>query len=144
MTFTYTPGSSDTTIKYRNRIRRLVGDTVSGVGPRQDTGNFTDEEIAEVIVETSSSNAYAVAAELLTILANEWASLVNITIGPRREEYATRAAEFRAAAADMQAKASRGKLYAGGISKDRKETVETDTDLVPPFFTRQLDRHAGA
>lgn len=141
MSFTYTPGSSDATVKFRNRIRRLIGDTVSGNGPRFDGSNFTDEEIAEVIVETSTTNAYLVGAELLTILASEWTSVANVTVGPRSEQYGDRAREYRAQAAELQAQAGSGKLYAGALSADRKLDVETDTDRVAPSFTRDWGKH---
>lgn len=141
MAFTYTPGSSDETTKFRNRVRRLAGDTVNGNGPRFDGSNFSDEEIAEVIAETSATNAYLVAAELLTILASEYAALANVTVGPRSEQYGDRAAEFRAQADELRSQAGRGKLYAGGLSADRKLEVERALDRVPPSFTRNWGKH---
>lgn len=141
MSFTYTPGSSDATTKFRNRVRRLCGDTVNGNGPRFDGSNFSDEEIAEVISETSATNPYLVAAELLTILASEWTSVANVTVGPRSEQYGDRAREYRAQAAELQAQAGGGKLYAGALSAERKRDVELDLDRVPPSFTRNWGKH---
>lgn len=83
------------------QVRLHIGDMVSGAGVLPDGRNFSDEEIAYVLVNEGNSIMGAVAA-CCEILANAWASVASVTVGPRREElshvsemYHRRAVELR-------------------------------------------------
>ena len=141
MSFTYTPGSDTASVAARNRIRRLIGDTLQSAGPRRDASNFSDEEITEVTTELGTSNAYTIAAELMRVLAAEWAAVPSYTLGPHGEQAGELSAKYAARATELDRQAQRGRFYAGGLSQDRMTTVEEDDDRVAPAFTRQMDKH---
>ena len=141
MSFTYTPGSSTAAVVARNRIRRLVGDTVQSAGPRRDASNFSDEEITEITTELGTSNAYRIAAELLRILSTEWAAVPSYTLGPHGEQAGDLTTKYAARAQELERMATRGSFYAGGLSQAHMTDVTNDDDRVAPAFTRDMDRY---
>jgi hypothetical protein len=94
MTFTYTLTTD------LGKVRLEIGDTTSGAGVRPDGSNFSDAEVQYFLDEEGSvAGAVARACEVLATL---WATVANLTVGPRREElgavaqrYAERAAALR-------------------------------------------------
>lgn len=141
MSFTYTPGSSTAAVVARNRIRRLIGDTVQNAGPRRDAANFSDEELAEIATELGTSNAYRIAAEVLRVLSYEWAAVPSYTLGPHGEQAGDLTTKYAARAQELERQSTRGSFYAGGISQDRMTDVADDDDRVAPAFTRDMDRY---
>lgn len=94
MTFTYT-GALTTDLE---KVRFYVGDITSGSGVRPSGANFTDEELTGLLtIEGSWGRAVA---GVLETLANEYAKLVDLTLGPRREAFGQAAARY----ADLAAK----------------------------------------
>lgn len=81
MTFTY-DGLQTTDL---DKVRSYLPDKVSSLGPQPNDSNFSDEEIGGFIT-TEGTWQRAVAA-LYESLAGSWATLADITVGPRREEY---------------------------------------------------------
>ncbi len=81
MTFTY-DGLQATNL---DKVRSYLPDKVTGLGPQPDDSNFSDEEIGGFIT-TEGTWQRAVAA-IYESLAGSWATLADITVGPRREEY---------------------------------------------------------
>jgi len=77
------------------KLRLRIGDTVTGSGPRPESGvasNFSDEELQHFI-DTEGTLERAIALALET-LATEWSVFTNITLGPRKEEYARISEQF--------------------------------------------------
>lgn len=93
------------------RVRFAIGDTVADAGVKPDGTNFSDEEL-DALLTSEGSVAGAVAAAL-EALARMWASMVDITVGPRSErlgqvasQYATAAASARSHAATLTPQSS--------------------------------------
>jgi hypothetical protein len=82
MTLTYV-GDLSTDL---DKVRFYIGDTATSSGPLPSAGNFTDAELNGLITTAGSVNK-AVSAAMAAISAR-WASYANITVGPRKEEYA--------------------------------------------------------
>lgn len=129
MTWSYSgdPSSSD-----RDAVRFLCGDT--------DTTNqlLTDEEIDWILTE--ESNVYLAAAQACGSIASTFASKADKSVGDLRISYESIQKQYADRSAKLQ---SRGAVrsampYAGGISKNDKETVEEDTDRVVPAFERDI------
>lgn len=86
MTFTYA-GTLATDL---DKVRFEIGDRVSGSGPRPDSSNFTDEEIAGVI--TLEGGWGAAAARIAEVLANEWSTAAgSVRMADYSEDYTARA-----------------------------------------------------
>lgn len=84
------------------QVRLALGDTTSGAGVRPDGSNFGDDEI-QLFVDQENSVDLAV-ARACDVLATQWTTVANLTVGPRREElgaiaerYAERAKSLRGA-----------------------------------------------
>ena len=93
MTFTYI-GDLSTDL---DKVRFYVPDKVAGTGPQPDGTNITNEEIAGLItVEGTWQRAIAAIYESL---AGGWATLADLTVGPRREEYGEVSEQYRKMAA---------------------------------------------
>ena len=83
MTLTYV-GDLSTDL---DKICFHIGDTAASAGPLPSAGNFTDAELNGLLSSAGSVNK-AVSAAMAAISAR-WASYANLTVGPRKEEYAT-------------------------------------------------------
>mgnify|MGYP000446912580 CR=1 FL=1 len=140
MSFNYDLASADSSIVLISKVRLEIDDTVNGAGPRPNMANFSDEEIAQKLSE-SGNNIYKAAAALCRILATSWTKVANITIGPRTEGFGAIAAQYAARAKELDALGARGKFYAGGLSRDRRDLIEEDSDRLAPAFTRAMDTH---
>ena len=68
------------------KVRMWLGDTVSGSGPKPDGTNLSDEEIAALLEQENNHIGRTVAA-CCEMLANAWASVATIRIGPRSEDF---------------------------------------------------------
>jgi hypothetical protein len=124
MTFTYTtPFVTDT-----DRLRFKIQDTVAGSGIRPDGGNFSDEELASVLLDAGSVSLAT--GVLYEALASEWARYVNTTIGPRREELSQIATHYRNLASQWRAdygKTDSGSSITTGFAT-RKDGYSQDID----------------
>jgi hypothetical protein len=136
MTWTYggNPAASDSAA-----IRFLIGDTVSSAPL------ITDEEIAWAL--TQNSNVYGAAEIIVNSLASKFATLSDVTVGPIKVVYTTRAENYLKMAKSFkykaEAKASLD-VYGGGISYADEETQNEDTDRIQPsVFTGLTDYEAN-
>lgn len=102
------------------KLRLEIGDQSEGAGVRPDGSNFADEEL-ETILEQEGNVLGRGIARACEILANAWATLADLTVGPRSEKLSQVAARFekRAAALRMQyGGGSTGACSAGMIRVD--------------------------
>lgn len=101
MTFTY-----DLTDEV-GQVRLLIGDITSGQGVKPDHTNFTDAEIEHFLAQEGNSvkGAAAMACEVLTAM---YATVVDISVGPRRESLGKIADNFTRLAAKYRAEAGGG------------------------------------
>ena len=128
MTFTYDPTKLQT--DPATQVRLLLGDTVSGRGPRPNGRNFEDGEIAFFLSETGN-DPYLAAALAAETLASEWASAADVAVGPRRErlgqisrQWERRAKRWRAMKGGAGAR-----VYAAPIGhNDAYESLSTSGD----------------
>jgi len=117
MTYTYRTGTDI------GKVRLYLGDDTEDSGVRPDGSNFTDEEI-DVHLNREGSVERAVAG-LLETLAIQYARLVNLTVGPRKEElsrigqaYAEQAKRFRQMYGGGGGAAAVGVIRVDGYSDD--------------------------
>jgi hypothetical protein len=93
------------------KLRLAVGDSIENSGPRPQTGassNFSDEELQHFV--TTEGTVGSASAAVFETLAAEWSIFTNITLGPRKEEFAKIAEAFLKRAAAARAR------YGGGLS----------------------------
>lgn len=86
MAFTYTLGSADATTAAIARVRLEIGDTVSGAGVLPDGSNLSDEEITVYLVQAGNNDVALTVSALAGVLARRWATLADVTVGPRSEK----------------------------------------------------------
>ncbi len=99
MTFTYA-GALATD---KEKVRFEIGDTTVNAGPRPDSSNYSDEEIAVILTEEGSVGRAA--ARLCEVLAREWSALAgSVKMADYSESLSDRAAYFAAQAADLRAR----------------------------------------
>ncbi len=83
-----------------DRIRFAIGDTTTSAGPKPEDGNFSDLELAALIlIEGSWQRAVAAAFETL---AGLWAKHVNFSAGGMSASQSNIAAQYRESAADWR------------------------------------------
>lgn len=102
MSFTYTLTSADERTAAIARVRLELGDTVSGAGVLPSGANLSDEEIGVFLDEYANDSALAVNA-LAGVLARQWATMADVTVGPRSERLSQVSAAW-----ERQAKALAG------------------------------------
>jgi len=100
MAFTY-DGDLSTNL---GQVRFHIRDTVENAGPLPSSGNFTDAELNGLLTVYGTVNKSVSAA--MAALASQWSSYANITVGPRREEYAAIADAWRKQQAEWDKKYS--------------------------------------
>ena len=91
MAFTY--DTSDPLGTNLGQVRFHIRDTVENAGPLPSSGNFTDAELNGLLTVYGTVNKSVSAA--MGAIASQWSSYANITVGPRREEYAAIADAWR-------------------------------------------------
>ena len=126
--WTYSGNPSAST---QDKVRFLIGDT------NEDKGLVTDSEIAWALSE-EGDNAYRAAALVCDAVASLKAQEADMSVGDLKISASQIATNYTAKARTLRSQALRRgvSIHAGGISVDRKDTVEDDSDRVEPFFTR--------
>jgi hypothetical protein len=105
------------------QVRLALGDTVPAAGVRPDGTNFTDAEVAFFLTQ-EVGNVDNAAARACAVLANAWANVADLSVGPRRESLSQVAARYAERATQIRG----GSLTAGVISLAFAETyVEATT-----------------
>lgn len=84
MSFTYDLSSNNATTAAIAHVRLELGDTVQNAGVLPDGGNLTDEEITVYLTRTSNDADQAVSF-LAGVLARRWATVADVSVGPRSE-----------------------------------------------------------
>ena len=134
MTWTY---GGDPSANSRDAVRFLIGDT--------DTADqqLTDAEIAYLVTAEGGVSAAAVAA--VRALLAKFARLVDKSVGDLSVSYSQRRDQYQALLGELKTRhAMRSATpFAGGISLAQKDSVEDDSDRVPPAFERDQFRIAG-
>lgn len=133
MTWTYggDPENSD-----RDAVRLLIGDT--------DTNDqqLTDAEVDYFL--SKSSSVYRAAISAVRALIAKYARKVTKAVGDLRLSLSDRLGAYEALLEQLQADRGAAALpHAGGISVDRKDDVEEDTDRVTPSFERDQFSYPG-
>lgn len=124
MTWTY---GGDPSANDRDEVRFLLGDT--------DTTDqlITDEEIAYAITQAATNRGAA--ALCARAVAASFARRADRTVGDLRISYSQQHKQYLELAERLESEAAYAVTpYAGGISKDDKETQEELEDRVDPAF----------
>lgn len=85
MSFSYLLGSDDGRVAAIARVRLELGDSVLDAGVLPSGANLSDEEIGVFLDQFGNDAALAVNA-LAGVLARQWATLADVTVGPRSEK----------------------------------------------------------
>lgn len=114
------------------KLRLRIGDTVEGSGPRPPSGtssNFSDVELQHFLDHEGSLGRALVLA--LETLATEWSIYTNITLGPRREEFAKIAEQFAKRAATARLQYGGGSTFSVGWDREDgySEAADATTEL---------------
>jgi len=97
MAFTYT----DTLLTDRDWIRFTIGDVVEDSGPKPDSTNFSDNEIAAIVADEGTAGRAA--AKLCEVLATMWASEAGeVKMADFTEAYTERAEMFLSMARELR------------------------------------------
>jgi len=130
-TFTEAVDTSD-----RDWVRFAIGD-IDSSDPQ-----ISDELIASLISEHGTKEGAAIAAA--QGLAAKYARKATKSVGDLNVSYKELQENYTAMASRLRRELSlRSPPLAGGISKDRKDTVNADTDRVEPWARRDQFRHVG-
>lgn len=123
--------SGDPAASNKDAVRFLSGDTSTG------SQKLTDSEIAWALSQ-ESDDTYRAAALTLDALASKKSDEADMSVGDLSIKASQKADSYTKKAKSLRALSiGRGvSIFAGGISETRKAAVETDTDRVEPFFTR--------
>ena len=145
MTWTYNVPAQDD----HDRIRLLVGDTDTTDQQLQDEeidmflsleGNSTPSTVTStrpVLYRSAAASARAIAAK--------YARLVSQTLGKRQDAYSDLLDHYQTLAKMLLDRASASGIAprVGGLSISDKISSQMDTDLVQPFFTRDMQQEPG-
>lgn len=85
-----------------SRVRQEIGDTVMDAGVKPDGSNFSDDEIAVWLDEEGDDVMKATARACETLSRLYTLSSKRIEVGPRKEEYENRAAEWSQRSAELR------------------------------------------
>ena len=110
MAFSYLITSTNSDIAAIAAVRLEIGDTVEDEGVLPGDANFSDEEISWYLDAADEDHDGAVLA-IVESLARRWATVADITVGPRRESLSQISARWQTLADEM-----RGSSDAGGGS----------------------------
>lgn len=125
---------SDTLATDLDKVRFHIGDT-SNVAA---TELLTNGEIAYLLsVETNVYRAAAMAAE--SIASKMLIRAESVSVGDTSISYGDQAAKYQTLAKTLRAMGGRrgsAPAFLGGVSIADRDTRESDTDRVDPFFTR--------
>lgn len=136
MSWTYSgdPSSSDL-----DAVRFCIGDTI-------ETDQLLQDEEIQFLLDTYESVRLACINGIISIMAS-YARYVNEEVDEVREDNSDRMAQLKILLDELRRSVSAfAQIYAGGISVADKSANESDTDRVPPFFTRDdfdNDRRGG-
>jgi len=100
MSFTYLLSSSDATAAAIARVRLELGDTVESAGILPDGGNLSDEEIA-VYLARGNNDPLQAASYMAGLMARRWATVADVTVGPRSEKLSQVALAWERQAASL-------------------------------------------
>lgn len=134
MTWTYDLSQLATSSLYQTRF--YCGDTNSAAPLVQD------EEISFVLL--TESNVQLAAATICDAIAARCSQEVDATAGDLSESASQRAEAFSKRAKDLRRGQNAFALPVfGGITREQKQTLDLDTDLVQPSFKIGQDDHPG-
>lgn len=122
MTTSYT----DTEPTAKDRVRGMIGDTVS------TDWQFSDEKIDAQV--TASGGERAAAAELCLQLALKYARKADVTDGDLSVKWSGVSAMYKSLAAEFRATTS-GQvpgIVVGGVTYSQRDRLRADTDRIPP------------
>lgn len=125
MSFTYDPTLPTDT----DRVRFYIQDVTASAGPKPDSSNFANAEIAAVI--SAEGTWQRAVAAMLEILANLWAKEVDITVGPRHESLSQTAQRYESMASTWRARygvATAGTSRVGSRAVTRVDGYSSDVD----------------
>lgn len=123
-------------------VRFLVGDTVSA-----DPQPLSDAEVLFCLSRRNGVTTLA-AMDAAGKLAAYYSRQADTTNGKTSVSASQRAIGFRALASDLKQQAASlnapSNAFAGGLSLGQKQTLQSDTDAVPPTFSLGMDDEPGS
>jgi len=130
MSWTYSGDPQDSDLDY---VRYLVQDT------NEDDQLIQDEEIEASLVK-NGSDVIDASVEVARTIAAKFARLADIETGDYSEDLSQKAQNYRQLAKDLERdnRNNAAGPFAGGTSKDDKDSRRQDTDRPDPTFTEGM------
>lgn len=113
-----------TTFQTIAHVRLQLGDTVEDEGVFPDGKNLSDEEI-QFVLDQNDGNVHETVAELARIVARRWASVVDVSVGPRREMLSQAAKRWQELAEAWGKRASNDLFISYSYAPRRRELDST-------------------
>ena len=101
MAFTYNLSSADATTAAIAAVRLGIGDNIENTGVLPSGANLSDEEIT-YFLNMASGDVDNATLSIVRMLARSWATVADVTVGPRRESLSQVSARWQAVADDMR------------------------------------------
>jgi hypothetical protein len=112
MSYTFHPASDI------GKVRLLIGDNIENQGALPEERNFSDEEV-QVFLDRHDANVDMAAAELLLVLARNWARVADTTIGPLKQSFSAVARAYeRQASSAMERQGMEGVSFMARFERD--------------------------
>ena len=119
------------------KVRFAIGDVTSGAGIKPDGTNFSDEELQLLL--TREGNWGAAAAACCETLSVWYARVVNISVGPRREDLGAIRQAYVDLAAQLRKQHGGGNLaqargFSAGVVRVDGYSQDVASDAVTPEY----------
>jgi len=131
MTYTYDLANSDAELVRISQIRFEIGDQREASGVLEDGTNLSDDEVRHFLSQ-EGDDVMRATAHALEILANHYAGLADIMVGPRQERYSqiTRAYERRAKIYRDRYGGERAEVFSVGVIRVDGYSDDEPSDAV--------------
>lgn len=141
MTWTYDVAYLDETTATgrRNVIRLLIGDTVTS------DQQFMDEEI-DYFLDVNNDDVFSATKQAVLALIAKYSREVDTWMGHTRVERSQRVRSYNKLYEQLCNDPTRllAVMSVGGISKDANDALFNDSDVIQPFFRRNMDNQLTA
>lgn len=128
MNFTYDLSSTGDDLLV-SKVRLTIGDTTEGVGVKPDGNNFDDAEI-QVALDDAGDDVNLAASFICQWLANSYALIADLRVGPRQEKLSDISKAYKDRAADLAGGATSRAAFSIGIIKRDGYSDDIPSDRV--------------
>lgn len=110
------------------KLRLRCGDHTENVGLRPDNGNFSDEELTQILTDEDDDIDRSF-ARVCEILASEWARVADVTLGPRSEKFSQISKRYQTMATSLRQQYGGGG-YSFTVGWEREDGWQEEADAL--------------